>query len=79
MGCDEGGPKNKVWETFGSVFLSDDTVTDYVVCFECEMLYKVFFSFSRVGFGSLSAHIFAGWAGQFRSPNGLGWAGVKKT
>ena len=40
MGCDEGGPKNKVWETFGSVFLSDDTVTDYVVCFECEMLYK---------------------------------------
>ena len=106
------GQKRKVWEKFGSVVLSDDTVTDYVVCFECEMLYKydrhktgtsnllrhscsgsapqpnklsstqahseqkksyIFFFFS--GWVGLSAHIFAGWAGRFRSPNGLGWGG----
>jgi hypothetical protein len=47
--------------------LSDDTVTDYVVCFECEMLYK--YDGHKTGTSNLLRHSCRGSAPQPNKPS----------
>lgn len=54
--------KSKVWDTFGQVVLSDDTVVDYVMCFHCEALYK--YDGHKTGTSNLLRHSCRGSAAQ---------------
>ena len=58
--------KSKVWDTFGQVVLSDDTVTNYVMCYHCEALYK--YDGHKTGTSNLLRHSCRGSAAQAKSP-----------
>ena len=54
--------KSKVWETFGQVVLSDDTIAEYVMCLQCEVLYK--YDGHKTGTSNLLRHSCRGSAAQ---------------
>lgn len=59
--------KSKVWENFGQVVLSDDTVADYVICFHCDKLYK--YDGHKTGTSNLLRHSCRGSAPQPNTPS----------
>lgn len=58
--------KSKVWEKFGQVVLSDETVTGYVICLVCEALYK--YDGHKTGTSNLLRHSCRGTAPQPNKP-----------